>query len=238
MPRIRTFAGLAVLLPVALASVCWGAGALTGTLGPSDLALIDRVTWGVNTTVAAQYMAMGRDRWLDAQLHPAPGDRLPPAAQAIVAAMPIAAKPVAETMIALAAQSKAANQVEDIEQKKAAQQGYQQAMNDAARQAATRSLLRDLYSPDQLREKMTWFWFNHFNVLQNKSDIRATIGDYEDRALRPYALGRFRDLLEATVKHPAMLRYLDNAENAQGPPQRELCPRDHGAAHHGRRLRL
>jgi uncharacterized protein (DUF1800 family) len=216
MPRIRTFAGLAVLLPVALASVCWGAGALTGTLGPSDLALIDRVTWGVNTTVAAQYMAMGRDRWLDAQLHPAPGDRLPPAAQAIVAAMPIAAKPVAETVIALAAQSKAANQVEDIEQKKAAQQGYQQAMNDAARQAATRSLLRDLYSPDQLREKMTWFWFNHFNVLQGKSDIRATIGDYEDRALRPHALGRFRDLLEATVKSPAMLRYLDNAENAKG----------------------
>src|SRR5271165_3082266 len=171
MPRVRTFALLTIVLPGALASVSWAAGTLTGTLSPSDLALIDRVTWGVNTTVAAQYMALGRDRWLDAQLHPAPGDRLPAAAQAIVAAMPIAAKPVAETVIALAAQSKAANQVEDIEQKKAAQQGYQQAMNDAARQAATRSLLRDLYSPDQLREKMTWFWFNHFNVLQGKSDI-------------------------------------------------------------------
>jgi uncharacterized protein (DUF1800 family) len=216
MPRVRTFAVLSILLPIALAPACWGAAALTGTLSASDLALIDRVTWGVNTSTAAQYMAMGRDRWLDAQLHPAPGDRLPAAAQAIVAVMPITAKPVAESTIALAAQSKAANQVEDIEQKKAAQQGYQQAMNDAARQAATRSLLRDLYSPDQLREKMTWFWFNHFNVLQAKSDIRATIGDYEDRALRPYALGRFRDLLEATVKHPAMLRYLDNAENAKG----------------------
>src|ERR1700761_615947 len=187
MPRMRTFAVLSILLPVAVAPVAWGAGALTGTLSASDLALIDRVTWGVNTSTAVQYMAMGRDRWLDAQLHPAPGDRLPGAAQAIVAAMPIAAKPVAESAIALAAQSKAANQVEDIEQKKAAQQGYQQAMNDAARQAATRSLLRDLYSPDQLREKMTWFWFNHFNVLQAKSDIRATIGDYEDHALRPYA---------------------------------------------------
>ena len=166
MPHVRILALFTVLLPVALAPVCWGAGALTGTLSASDLALIDRVSWGVNTSTAMQYMAMGRDRWLDAQLHPAPGDRLPAAAQAIVAAMPIAAKPVAESAIALAAQSKAANQVEDIEQKKAAQQGYQQAMNDAARQAATRSLLRDLYSPDQLREKMTWFWFNHFNVLQ------------------------------------------------------------------------
>jgi uncharacterized protein (DUF1800 family) len=215
MPRLRSFAAFVVLV-AASAPHAGGAGALSGTLSPGDLALIDRTTWGVSTSLAAQYLSLGRDRWLDDQLHPPPKDRLPAAAQAMVNAMPIATKPVAETAMSLAAQSRAANQVEDIEQKKAAQQAYQQAMNDAARQAATRSLLRDLYSPDQLREKMTWFWFNHFNVLQGKSDIRSTIGDYEDRALRPYALGRFRDLLEATVKHPAMLRYLDNAENARG----------------------
>src|ERR1700739_661573 len=109
MPRV-TFALLTILLPGAFASAAWAAGALTGTLSASDLALIDRVTWGVNTTVAVQYMALGRDRWLDAQLHPTPGDRLPSAAQAIVAAMPIAVKPVAENVIALAAQWKAANQ--------------------------------------------------------------------------------------------------------------------------------
>ena len=42
------------------------------------------------------------------------------------------------------------------------------------------------------------------------------VGDYEDQAIRPHALGRFRDLLEATLRHPAMLRYLDNAQNAAG----------------------
>ena len=42
------------------------------------------------------------------------------------------------------------------------------------------------------------------------------IGDYEDNAIRPHALGHFRDLLEATLRHPAMLRYLDNADNAAG----------------------
>jgi uncharacterized protein (DUF1800 family) len=47
-----------------------------------------------------------------------------------------------------------------------------------------------------------------------KRDIRAMVGDYEDRAIRPRALGKFRDLLEATLKHPAMLRYLDNDQNA------------------------
>jgi hypothetical protein len=205
-----------VFVTRAVASDAGRAGGLSGTLSPGDLALIDRVTWGVNTWVAGQYLALGRDRWLDAQLHPPSKDRLPASAQAAIDAMPIASKPAAEIAMPLAAQSRAANQSGDIEQKKAAQQAYQQAMNDTARQAATRSLLRDLYSPDQLREKMTWFWFNHFNVLQGKADIRATIGDYEERALRPYALGRFRDLLEATVKHPAMLRYLDNADNARG----------------------
>ncbi len=42
------------------------------------------------------------------------------------------------------------------------------------------------------------------------------VGDYIDGAIRPHALGRFRDLLGATLHHPAMLRYLDNAQNAVG----------------------
>jgi uncharacterized protein (DUF1800 family) len=63
---------------------------------------------------------------------------------------------------------------------------------------------------------MTWFWFNHFNVHQYKANIRIMVGDYEDRAIRPFALGKFHDLLAATLHHPAMLRYLDNADNAAG----------------------
>ena len=63
---------------------------------------------------------------------------------------------------------------------------------------------------------MVWFWFNHFNVHQYKANIRIMVGDYEDRAIRPYAMGRFRDLLSATLRHPAMLRYLDNTDNAVG----------------------
>jgi uncharacterized protein (DUF1800 family) len=60
---------------------------------------------------------------------------------------------------------------------------------------------------------MTWFWANHFNVHQGKHMIRAMLGDYE-RQLRAHALGRFRDLLAASARHPAMLAYLDNAHNA------------------------
>jgi uncharacterized protein (DUF1800 family) len=114
------------------------------------------------------------------------------------------------------AQNKATRAIADPDQKQAAQKAYQEAMNDLGRQAAARSLLRDLYAPDQLKEQMTWFWMNHFNVHMQKADVRAMVGDYEDQAIRPHALGRFRDLLEATLRHPAMLRYLDNAQNTAG----------------------
>ena len=89
-------------------------------------------------------------------------------------------------------------------------------MTDMARQAASVSILRDLYSPDQLRERMTWFWFNHFNVHQYKGNVRVLVADYERTAIRQHALGHFRDLLMATLRHPAMLRFLDNADNAVG----------------------
>jgi len=101
-------------------------------------------------------------------------------------------------------------------QRGAARGLYQQGMNELAREAAARDLLRDLYSDDQLKEQMAWFWVNHFNVQAAKANLRAMVGDYENAAIRPRALGRFRDLLEATLKHPAMLRYLDNADNAAG----------------------
>ena len=63
---------------------------------------------------------------------------------------------------------------------------------------------------------MTWFWMNHFNVSTRKGDVRLWVGDYEEHAVRPNALGNFRTLLQATMRHPAMLLYLDNASNAAG----------------------
>src|SRR5204862_6245614 len=65
-------------------------------------------------------------------------------------------------------------------------------------------------------EVMTWYWMNHFSVFQQKGPIRAFVGANEERAIRPYALGRFRDLLGASAIHPAMLVYLDNARNNAG----------------------
>jgi uncharacterized protein (DUF1800 family) len=61
---------------------------------------------------------------------------------------------------------------------------------------------------------MVDFWFNHFNVDARKGLDRIWVGAYEEQAIRPFVLGKFRDLLLATARHPAMLFYLDNAKNS------------------------
>jgi len=71
-------------------------------------------------------------------------------------------------------------------------------------------LFRALYSERQLLEVMTDFWFNHFNVFVNKDADQHYTTAYERDAIRPHALGKFRDLLIATAQSPAMLFYLDN----------------------------
>ena len=69
---------------------------------------------------------------------------------------------------------------------------------------------RAVYSEKQLYEQMVDFWFNHFNVFAGKGADRWLLTSYERDAIRPHAMGKFRDLLEATAKSPAMLFFLDN----------------------------
>ncbi|MBY0504143.1 MAG: DUF1800 domain-containing protein [Bryobacteraceae bacterium] len=69
---------------------------------------------------------------------------------------------------------------------------------------------RATYSERQLQEVLADFWFNHFNVYLDKGADRYLTTSYERDAIRPFVLGKFRDLLRATATHPAMLFYLDN----------------------------
>jgi len=79
-----------------------------------------------------------------------------------------------------------------------------------AYEAGAERLLQALASPRQLQEVLVDFWFNHFNVFQGKGLDRVLVESYEREAIRPHVLGRFRTMLGATAKHPAMLFYLDN----------------------------
>jgi len=81
---------------------------------------------------------------------------------------------------------------------------------------AEAKLLRAIYSNRQLEEVMTDFWFNHFNVFIGKGPDRYMVSAYERDVIRPHVLGKFKDILEATAKSPAMLFYLDNWQSV-GP---------------------
>lgn len=181
-----------------------------------DLALVDTITWGANSSTMAAFESLGRERWLQLQLHPPSEEHLPKAAQQAIDALPVSRRSAFDLAADFDAVGRVANGTTDPEQRVAALKTFQDSMSDMARQAATVNILRALYAPDQLRERMTWFWLNHFSVYQGKANLRVLVGDYQANAIRKHALGHFRDLLMATLRHPAMLRFLDNADNAAG----------------------
>ena len=90
-------------------------------------------------------------------------------------------------------------------------------------------MTRAIYSERQLYEMMVDFWFNHFNVYWQKGADRWMLTSYDQDVIRPHAMGKFRDLLHATAKSPAMLFYLDNWLSADPKSfermQREMAER-------------
>ena len=75
-------------------------------------------------------------------------------------------------------------------------------------------LLRAVYSERQLYEVMVDFWENHFSIYANKDADRLLLTGFDRDTIRPFAFGRFRDLLGATAHSPAMLFYLDNWQSS------------------------
>ena len=92
-------------------------------------------------------------------------------------------------------------------------------------------LYRMTHSRRQLLEKMAFFWHDHFatSVLQVKYVLGAPVGDnatldgtekplmlVQNELLRQYALGNFKEMVHAIARDPAMILWLNNAENRVG----------------------
>ena len=75
---------------------------------------------------------------------------------------------------------------------------------------AMAKVTRAIYSERQLQQVMDDFWFNHLNVFAGKGEDRYYLTSYERDVIQPRTLGKFKDLLTASAKSPAMLFYLDN----------------------------
>jgi uncharacterized protein (DUF1800 family) len=175
---------------------------------------LERVSFGLDSATVADYRRLGRERYLERQLHPANGPSLPAPVAAEIAALPVPQQDIAQLLGEVNAQRKAIQAMPDGPDREQARKSFNERGNRIAYAALRRDLLRAVYSPAQLQEQMVWFWLNHFNVYRDKADVRWLAGDYEEHAIRPHAFGHFRDLVMATLEHPAMLEYLDNNQNA------------------------
>ena len=194
-----------------------GAASVPVPLNRDDVLWLDRITYSADVATIEHFRQVGKRRFLDEQLA-GKNDALPAAVQTRIAAMDVTKVPAAQLLAdEIAAQRRLKTERADAAADTLdARKARNEAGNEYLRQAVSRQLLRAVYSPAQLQEQMDWFWLNHFNVFARKGAIRWLAADYEERAIRPHALGKFRELVMATLTHPAMLQYLDNAQNAAG----------------------
>ena len=200
------------LLLLACAPTAWA----TSPLDAGDLRWLNRLAYGISPSVVEAYQSQGRAEYLQNQLQYSGDQGLPAAVRTRIDALAVsrlALPDLLDEMRSTAQQIRATN---DPSEKSARKKTFRQRGMALAQQAAERHVLRALYDDNQLQEQLTWFWFNHFNVFQRKANVSWLVGDYEDHAIRPHVLGKFRDLVFATLTHPAMLDYLDNAKNAAG----------------------
>ncbi len=190
--------------------------ALAGSSEVEAVHVLQRLAYGPAPGDVARVMAMGVDAYIDAQLHPQTLP-MPLTLQARLDALGTLSGSQSELVQRFreaTAQAKAQRSA-DSEANMAQRKALQQQLRTEAAQAR---LWRAVASPRQLEEVMVDFWFNHFNVFEGKGLDHALVASYEREAIRPWALGRFRDLLGATAHHPAMLFYLDNwLSQGQGP---------------------
>jgi uncharacterized protein (DUF1800 family) len=198
--------------------------------------VLNRLGFGAMPGDVERVRRMGLDKYIDQQLRP---ETIPDQAMTTRLAgldtLTLNSRELAEDyfMPAQMAQRRAKQQAaakpaESTTEKRDARTPEQTQAMQAQRQVFTdlaqQKVLRAVYSERQLNEVLVDFWFNHFNVFAGKGLTRNYLSEYEREAIRPHVFGRFRDLLEATAKSPAMLFYLDNWQSAAPEGARTAAP--------------
>ena len=166
------------------------------SISPQDIGiraavhLLSRVGYGPRPGEARAVLSRGLDRWVREQLEPGPDPEL----ETRLARLPTLGYSLSQAVALYGSDNV---------------QGLRQLIDDFT----SAKVIRAVHGVNQLQEVMVDFWFNHFNVYIADGFARPSTPSYERDAIRPHALGRFRDLLGATAQHPAMVFYLDNYLN-------------------------
>jgi uncharacterized protein (DUF1800 family) len=237
---MRRAGPLVVAATVMLTGAVWTVDSLSGAVTSAITAareltareqashVLNRLAFGPRPGDVDRVVAMGVDRWIEAQLRPdRVGDR--DAERLVADAFPALRQSAGELLRdypprnaqQLAARLRADSMLtrsDSIALRREAQRN-REFVNDLVASKVARAVV----SERQLAEVMTDFWENHFNVFIGKGQLRYYLPDYSERTIRPHALGRFRDLLGAVARSPAMLLYLDNAQSVADSGQPTLA---------------
>ncbi len=204
-----------LLLVMVTAMSALNATSTATRLSQADIRWLQRASFGLDSATLDSYQKLGRQRWLADQLNDH-DDALPPAIHDLIASYPAISTPPAELLAEATQARRELKAIPDGDARKAAKKMLQSHLRDLGQQAEQAELLHAIYGSNPLKEQMVWFWLNHFSVYAAKGRVRLLAAHYEEDVIRPHALGKFRDLVLATLKSPAMLEFLDNAKNVKG----------------------
>ncbi len=181
-----------VLSLAAMGATLPAMGSTPSPLKPEDIAWLQRITWQPDQATLDQYRKLGRRDFLKRQLS---GDApLPAAVQARIDEFEVAHRSGAELLLDATNAQKQLNQIPEGDQREAQRKTINDHANTLLNEAIGREVLRAVYSPQQLREQLVWFWTNQFSIHQGKANGRVLAADYVEQAIRPHVFGHFRDL--------------------------------------------
>jgi uncharacterized protein (DUF1800 family) len=213
---------LLAALAVAAAPVSRIAAAATGS---ADDLWLNRLTFGASAVSRAEIAALGREAWLDRQLSLPVSDagldaRLAAARLRIVYGASNEGDmtwPAIDELRPLGAlDADPAEMVRLVTWEPGVGIEYSERVRPAHEVIAA-SLVRAVHAEAQLREVMTQFWHDHFNVNALKDQSTAAFFATYDGVMRQHAFGNFRSLLGAVAGSPSMLYYLNNADSLASP---------------------
>jgi len=189
--------------------------------------VLNRLAFGPRPGDTERVRRMGVDAWIAEQLRP---ERIDDAAATSFTAryttlsktsdQLFAESPPGGQLQAQLARKGASATAADSQRVRQAAQLNRQYVGELTSHRVARAVLTER----QLEEVMVDFWLNHFSVFVGKDRTRYFLSAYEREAIRPHALGSFRDLLGAVAKSPAMLYYLDNWQSVADSGRPVLQP--------------
>ncbi|HET6480544.1 MAG TPA: DUF1800 domain-containing protein [Actinoplanes sp.] len=193
-------AATAVASAVGVAAAAPAADAAPAARNPTQLVpadpiahLLRRATFGATPASLAEARRLGVAGWLDRQLDPT--SITDGVCGGVLARLPLAGASIATVRSSIAKNS-----------------------YEAVKQLGRAAVARAAWSDRQLFEVTAAFWANHLHIAAPSSGVWDSRSDYEAQVIRKHTFGRFADMLKASMKHPAMLTYLDNRSSTQDHP--------------------